>query len=133
LLGAPRDSDKFERGTALFFRSLVLLLSGYVVAHKIFPFDLAQMHLQEMTGNEFLLFIFRTAVALVAALYFGSKAFAPPALPERDRLFCEHWAALGLGIVMIIGCSVAMHFVRGEGTIVRTAKLLGTSIVWLLV
>ena len=133
MIGAPRSSDKFERGAALFFRSLVWLLSGYIVAHKIFPIDLAKMHLLEMTGGEFLLLYFRTAIALVAIWYFAVKAFAQPPLPERDRLFCERWAAVGLGIIMIIACSVAMHFVQGEGVIVRSAKLLGRIVVWLLV
>jgi hypothetical protein len=133
LFGAPGDSDRFERGAALFFRSLVWLLSGYIVSHKMFPLDLAKMHLLEMTGGEFLLLYFRTAIALVAIWYFAVKAFAQPPLPERDRLFCERWAALGLGIIMIIACSVAMHFVQGEGVIVRSAKLLGRIVVWLLV
>jgi hypothetical protein len=53
LFGAPRDSDRFERGAALFLRSLVWLVSGYIVSHKIFPIDLAKMHLLEMTGGEF--------------------------------------------------------------------------------
>jgi hypothetical protein len=133
LFGAPRDSDRFERGAALFLRSLVWLLSGYIVSHKVFPIDLAKMHLLEMTGGEFLLLYFRTAIALVAVWYFASKAFAQPPLPERDSLFCERWAGLGLGIITIIACSVGMHFVQGEGIIVRSAKLLGSTVVWLLV
>jgi hypothetical protein len=132
LFGAPRDSDRFERGAALFFRSLVLLLSGYIVSHKIFPIDLMKMHLMEMTGGEFLLLCFRTAIALVVVWYFGRKAFAQPPLPERDRLFCERWAGLGLGIILIVACSVAMHFVQGEGAIIGSAKLLGRAVVWLL-
>jgi hypothetical protein len=133
LFGAPRGSDKFERGAALFFRSLVWLLSGYIVTHKIFPADLMKMHLLEMTGAEFLLLYFRTAIALVAVWYFAAKAFAQPALPERDRLFCERWAGLGLGMITIIACSVAMQFVPGEGAIIGSAKLLGSIVVWLLV
>jgi hypothetical protein len=66
-------------------------------------------------------------------LFFCCKAFAQPALPERDKLFCERWAALGLGILTIIACSVGMQFVQGEGVIVRSAKLLGSTVVWLLV
>ena len=132
MFGAPRDSDRFERGAALFFRSLVLLLSGYIVSHKIFPFDLAKMHLLEMTGAEFLLLCFRSAIALVAVWYLGGKAFAPPALRERDRIFCERWVGLGLGIVSIMACSVTIHFVQGEGIIVRSAKLVGRIVVWLL-
>jgi hypothetical protein len=131
LFGAPRDSDRFERGAALFLRSLVWLVSGYI-SHKIFPIDLAKMRLLEMTGGEFLLLSFRTAIALVAVWFFASKAFALPALPERDKLFCERWAALGLGIITIIACSVGMQFVQGEGVIVRSAKVLGSAVVWLL-
>jgi hypothetical protein len=84
-------------------------------------------------GGEFLLLYFRTAIALVAVWFFASKAFAQPALSERDKLFCERWAALGLGIITIIACSVGMQFVQGEGVIVRSAKLLGSTVVWLLV
>jgi hypothetical protein len=76
LLGAPRDSDRFERGAALFFRTLVWLLSGYIIAHKIFPIDLAKMHLLEMTGADFLFLYFRSAIALVAVWFFAAKAFA---------------------------------------------------------
>jgi hypothetical protein len=133
LLGAPRDSDRFERGAALFFRTLVWLLSGYIIAHKIFPIDLAKMHLLEMTGADFLFLYFRSAIALVAVWFFAAKAFAQPPLPERDRLFCERWAGLGLGIIMIIACSVAMQFVPGEGAIIGSAKLLGRIVIWLLV
>jgi hypothetical protein len=132
LFGAPRDSDRFERGAALFFRSLIWLLSGYVVSHKFFPLDLSKMHLAEMTGGEFLILCFRTATALAALWYFVRKAFAQPPLPERDRLFCERWAGLGLGIIMIIACSVAMQFVVGQGPIFGLAKLLASVIVWLL-
>ena len=132
MFGAPRDSDRFERGAALFFRSLVLLLSGYIVSHKIFPLDLLKMHLLEMTGAEFLLLYFRPAIALIGVWYFAGKAFAHPALPERDKLFCERWVALGLGIITIIACSVVMQFVPGEGAIIGSAKLLGSIVVWLL-
>ena len=133
MFGTPRDSDRFERGAALFFRTLLLLLSGYIVSHKIFPIGLMKMHLMEMTGAEFLLLYFRSAIALVAVWYFAAKAFAHPALPERDKLFCERWAALGLGIITIIACSVIMQFVPGEGAIIGSARLLGSVIVWLLV
>jgi hypothetical protein len=107
-------------------------LSGYIVAHKIFPIDLAKMHLLEMTGADFLFLYLRSAIALVAVWFFAAKAFAQPPLPERDRLFCERWASLGLGIILIIACSVAMPFVQGEGIIVRLAKLFGRIVVWLL-
>jgi hypothetical protein len=33
---------------------------------------------------------------------------------------------------MIIACSVTMHFVQGEGIIVKSAKLVGRIVVWLL-
>ncbi len=133
MLGAPRDSDRLERGAALFFRSLLWLLSGYIVSHKIFPIDLANKHLMEMTGAEFLLLLSRTTIALVVVCYFGREAFTQPPLAERDRLFCERWAVLGLGIITIIACSVAMQFVPGEGAIIGTAKLLGRVVIWLLV
>jgi hypothetical protein len=86
-----------------------------------------------MTGADLLLLYFRTAIALLVIWYFGREAFIQPPLPERDRLFCERWVALGLGIIMIIGCSVAMRFVQGEGAVIGSAKMLGKIVVWLLV
>lgn len=132
MFGVPRDSNRVERGAALFFRSFVLLLSGYIVFHKVFPFDLLEMHLLEMTGADFLLLCFRTAIAAAAALYFAGKAFVQPPLRERERIFCERWAGLGLGISLIIVCSMAMHFVQGEGIIIRLAKLVARAVLWLL-
>lgn len=132
LLGIPRDSNRLERGFALFCRSFVLLLSGYVVFHKIFPFDRLEMHLLEMTGADFLLLCFRSALATVALLFFARKAFVQPALSERDRTFCERWASLGLGTSLIIACSIVIRFIQGEGIIVRLAKLVARSILWLL-
>jgi hypothetical protein len=132
LLDIPRDSNRLERGFALFSRSFVLLLAGYVVFHKIFPFDMLEMHLLEMTGADFLSLCFRTAVATVALLFFVRKAFAQPALSERDRTFCERWASLGLGSSLIIACSIMLRFVKGEGILVRPAKLVASSVLWLL-
>jgi hypothetical protein len=132
LSGVPRDSNKFEQGTALFLRSLILLLSGYIVVHKVFPFDLLDKRLLEMTGADFLLLCFRSLVATAALLYSASNAFTQPALPERDRIFCERWVGLGLGTGLIIACSVIMPFTEGEGIIVRTAKLVAAGVLWLL-
>jgi hypothetical protein len=132
LIGVPGDSNRLERGFALFFRSFVLLLSGYVLFHKTFPFDLLEMRLLEMTGADFLLLYCRSAIATVAGLYLAGKAFVQPALPERDRVFCERWGGLGLGIALIIACSIAMRFVQDEGIIVRTAKLVARAVLWLL-
>jgi H+/Cl- antiporter ClcA len=132
LLGVPHDSNKLERGAALFLRSFVLLLAGYVVFHKVFPFNLLDMQLVEMTGADFLLLCFRSVFGTVAALYFVRKALAQPALRERDRIFCERWAALGIGTILIIGCSILMRFVEGEQTIVRVARLVARAVRWLL-
>jgi H+/Cl- antiporter ClcA len=132
MLGVPHDSNKLERGAALFLRCFVLLLAGYVVFHKVFPFNLLDMHLVEMTGADLLLLCFRSVLGTVAALYFASKAFSQPALRERDRIFCERWAALGLGTILIIACSILMRFVEGEQTIVRIAKLVARAVRWLL-
>jgi hypothetical protein len=88
LLDVPRDSNGFERGTALFLRSFVLLLFAYIAFHKIFPFDLLEMHLVEMTGADFMLLCFRTLVGTAAALYLAREAFNQPPLRERDRIFC---------------------------------------------
>jgi hypothetical protein len=132
LLDVPRDSNKFERGTALFLRSFVLLLFAYIVFHKLFPFDLLDMRLVEMTGADFLLLCFRSVVGTAAALYLAREAFNQPPLRERDRFFCECWAVLGLGIVLIVACSIIMRFVESESIIVRAAKLVARSVVWLL-
>jgi hypothetical protein len=132
LISVPRDSNKLERGTALFLRSFVLLLVAYVVAHKVFPFDLLDMHLVEMTGADFLLLCFRSLIATVAALYLVRKAFTQPPLRERDRIFCERWAVLGLGIILITACSTIMRFVEGEAIIIRTARLVARGVLWLL-
>ena len=132
MLGVPHDSNKLERGAALFLRSFVLSLAAYVVFHKVFPFDRLDMHLVEMTGADFLLLCFRSVFGTVAALYFVSKALAQPALRERDRIFCERWAALGIGTILIIGCSILMRFVEGEQTIVTVARLVARAVRWLL-
>jgi hypothetical protein len=132
LLDVPRDSNKFERGTALFLRSFVLLLSAYIAFHKIFPFDLLDRRLVEMTGADFLLLCFRSALGTAAALYLTREGFYQPPLRERDRIFCECWAALGLGIILIVACSIIMRFVESESIIVRTAKLVARGVIWLL-
>jgi hypothetical protein len=118
-----RDSNKFERGTALFLRSFVLPLVAYVVFHKVFPFNLLRLHLVEMTGADFLLLCLRSLIATVAPLYLAQKALTQPLLQERDRVFCERWAVLGLGIILIIASSIVMRFVDDEGIIITTAKL----------
>jgi H+/Cl- antiporter ClcA len=132
LIGVPPDSNKFERGTALVLRSFVLLLVAYVVFHKVFPFNLLDLHLVEMTGADFLLLCLRSLIATVAALYLTQKAFTQPPLQERDRVFCERWAVLGLGIILIIASSIVMRFVDDEGIIIKTAKLVARCVLWLL-
>jgi hypothetical protein len=84
-LGAPRDSNQLERAVALFLRSFVLLLLGYVCFHKLFPFGLLYVRIGEMTGADFLLLIFRTLVATAAAVYFVAKAFSHPGLARPIR------------------------------------------------
>jgi hypothetical protein len=132
LVDVPRDSNKFERGTALFLRSFVLLLFAYIVFHKLFPFDLLDMRLVEMTGMDFLLLCFRTIVSTAAALYLARQAFNQPPLRERDSVFCECWATLGIGIILIIACSMIMRLVESESITVRTAKFVARGVVWLL-
>jgi hypothetical protein len=132
LPGVPHDSNKFERGAALSLRSFVLSLAAYVVFHKVFPFDRLDMHLVEMTGGDLLLLCFRSIVGTAAALYLVRRAFVQPALGERDRIFCERWAVLGLGSISIIACSIVIRFVEGEGIIVRCAKLIARGVLWLL-
>jgi len=118
---------------ALILRSFVLLLIGYILFHKIFPFDLLGMRLGEMTGGDFLLFVFRTVIATVAAVYFARVASAHPLLSKRNRAFCERWSALGLGTILIIGWATVAPLVKGEGLLETGARLLGRGILWLLV
>jgi hypothetical protein len=132
-LDAPRDSSGLERGAALFFRSFVLLLIGYVCIHRIFPFELLDTLVGKMTGADFLLFIFRTLIATGAALYFTKKAFAHPHLSERDRNFCERWAVLGLGTITITACSIIAPYLKGDGPLQITARVLARGILWLLI
>ena len=132
-LGAPRDSNQLEHAVALFLRSFVLLLLGYVCFHKLFPFGLLYVRIGEMTGADFLLLIFRTLVATVAAVYFVAKAFSHPGLGSRDRAFCERWAVLGLGTITIITCSTLLPFLKGEGPLESAARLLAGGILWLLI
>ena len=132
LPGVPHDSNKFERGAALFLRFFVLSLAAYVVFHKVFPFDRLDMHLVEMTGADFLLLCFRSVVGTAAALYLAKRAFSQPALRERDRIFCERWAALGLGSISIIACSMVIRSIEDEGIIVRCVKLVARGVLWLL-
>jgi hypothetical protein len=130
---APRDSSELERGAALFFRSFVLLLAGYVCMHRIFPFERLDMPVGQMTGADFLLFIFRTLFAIAAALYFTMKAFAHPHLRERDRNFCERWAVLGLGTITISACSIIAPHLKGDGPLQIAARILARGILWLLI
>ena len=132
-LGAPRDSNELERGVALFLRSFVLLLLGYVCFHKLFPFGLLNVRIGEMTGADFLLLIFRTVAAAVTGVYFAAKAFSHPGLGNRDRAFCERWAGLGSGTITIIACSTILPFLKGEGVIESVARLLAGGILWLLI
>jgi hypothetical protein len=132
-LGAPRDSNELERGVALFLRSFVLLLLGYVCFHKLFPFGLLNVRIGEMTGADFLLLIFRAVAAAVTGVYFAAKAFSHPGLGNRDRAFCERWAVLGLGTITIIACSTILPFLKGEGVLESVARLLAGGILWLLI
>jgi hypothetical protein len=125
-------SHKLERGTAMALRAFLFLLLVYVVFHKIFPFLLLRTRLADMTGADFLLLLCRTLVATAGAAYFAVKGFRQPALPERDRIWCERWTALAFGVITLIIGSTLITTLQGDGIIFALAYGIATGILWLL-
>jgi hypothetical protein len=129
---APADSNRFERGTAMALRSLLVLLLVYIVFHKIFPFALFRTRLADMTGGDFVMMVCRSLIATAGAAYVAVKGFVQPALHERDRIWCERWAGLAFGVLAIIVGSIAIITLDGNGVIFALANGLATGILWLL-
>src|ERR1700693_5336312 len=96
---APDDSNRFERGTAMALRYFLFLLAAYIVFHKIFPFGLFRTRLADMTGADLLLLIFLGSIAAIGAGYLVKEGFTQPDLRSRDRVWCERWTALALGVI----------------------------------
>lgn len=130
---APSDSSRLERFAAVLLRTIVLLLVSYVAIRAIFPFGLVGLRVGDMTGAEFLLLNFRAVISVVAAGYFLTVAFRIPPLRDRNRVFCERWAMLGLGITSVIGCAFVSTFVKGDGFPETMARLIGKGILSLLI
>jgi phosphoglycerol transferase MdoB-like AlkP superfamily enzyme len=129
----PRDSSDLERNVAVWLRSFIFLLLGYVAIHRVFPFDLLGVRLGDMNGADFLLLVFRTVISIAGVLYFVTAAFALPPISKRNTTFCEWWASLGLGVISIIGCAFIARFVKGEGLPESMARVFGRGILWLLI
>ena len=128
----PADSNSVERGAAMALRSFALLLLAYIVFHKIFPFALFRTRLVDMDGADLVLLLGRTLVAITAAAYLVMKAFIQPALRDRDRIWCEHWAGLGFGVIGVIMGAVCITTLQGKGIIFALADGLASGILWLL-
>jgi uncharacterized membrane protein HdeD (DUF308 family) len=130
---APEDSNRFERGAAMALRGFVFLILAYVVFHKIFPFALFRTRLADMTGADFSLMIVRSLIAIAGAAYLVMRGFMQPALQERDRGWCERWAALAFGVItLVIGSIVITSLQPTASIVVVTAYWLATGILWLL-
>ena len=129
---APADSNRFERGTAIALRYFLFLLAAYIVFHKIFPFGLFRTRLADMTGADLLLLISRSLIATIGASYFAISGFIPPALQERDRIWCERWTGLAFGVITIAVGSILIAALEGTGIIIVTAHWVASCILWLL-
>jgi hypothetical protein len=129
---APKDSTRFERGSAIALRLFVLLLVAYIVFHKIFPFAVLEKHLGELTVGEFLLTIFQTITAIAAAAYFVYKGFRQPCLQDRDRIWCERWSGLAFGVIAILIGSILIILLEKKGVAIATAHWAAYGVLWLL-
>lgn len=129
---APNDSTRFERGSAIALRLLVLLLVAYIVFHKIFPFAVLQKQLGDLTVGEFLLTIFQTITATAAAAFVVFKGFRQPSLENRDRIWCERWSGLAFGIIAILFGSILIILLEKKGIVIATAHWAAYGVLWLL-
>jgi hypothetical protein len=129
---APSDSDRLERGTALALRTWVFVLAAYVVFNKAFPFHLLAMPVVQMTGMDLLLLLLRAAVGVVVAAVLVRRAFSPPPLIDRHRVFCENWVGLGLGLTLLIAAACFGYLIKGDGMIPTSTRLLARGILWLV-
>lgn len=114
-------------------RFFIFLVAAYVVFHKIFPFALFRTRLAEMTGGDFSLMVLRGLMAIAGAAYLVMRGFIQPTLRERDRGWCERWAALAFGVItMVIGSILITSLRPTASIIVVAADWLATGILWLL-
>lgn len=134
LRSAHHESSRFERGGAVALRTCVLVLAAYVVARKIFPFELLGLRLGEMTLAELLGGLVRALAAAAAAAYLLASIARLPALRERTRWWCERWIAMALGVMTLLMGAVSVILLERKGVaIVAGAHWIARGILWLLV
>ena len=127
-----RDVNKFERGSAIALRLLVLLLAAYIVFHKTFPFAALDRRLGDMTLGEFFLTIFQLVFAFTVAGYLIVKGFKYPDLKQRDRLWCERWSGLAFGVAAIVMGAALVVLLERKGSNFGVAHGIARGILWLL-
>jgi hypothetical protein len=125
--------SKFERGSAIALRFLVLLLAAYVVLHKIFPLASLGKRLVDMTAGDFLLTVFEMLLALTASGYLIFKGFAYPPLPDRDRIWCDRWSAIAFGVASIFMGAGLVKLLERKDIDLGVAHWIARGILWLLV
>jgi hypothetical protein len=129
---APDDSNRFERGSAMALRSFVLLLSAYVIVHRIFPFGVLGRHLADLTVGEFLLTMTRAVVASALTGYLVFKSLRQPALEARDRVWCERWSGLSFAVMAVVAGSIAVALLEKKGIAVAAALPVAEGVLWLI-
>jgi hypothetical protein len=113
-------------------RCFLFLLAAYIVFHKVFPFVLLRTRLADMTGADLLLLIFRGSIAAIGAGYLVKEGFTQPDLRSRDRVWCERWTALALGVITIAVGSIVITSLEETGTIMVAAQWVAHGTLWLL-
>jgi hypothetical protein len=111
---------------------LVLLLTAYIVFHKIFPLDLLDKRLVEMTLGELLRLALKVLLALTAAGYLIINGFKYPSATNRDRVWCERWSGIAFGLAAIIMGSVLVTLLGQRGINLGPARWIAHGVLWLL-
>jgi hypothetical protein len=126
------DASGLERWSATVLRSLVLLLAAYIVFHKIFPLDLLDKRLVDMTLGELLLVVLEVLSASTAAGYLIIKGFKYPSAANRDRVWCERWSGIAFGMATIIMGSALVTLLGRKGINFGAARWIAHGVLWLL-
>ena len=126
------DASGFERWSATVLRLLVLLLTAYIVFHKIFPLDLLDKRLVDMTLGEFLLVVLEVLFASTAAGYLIIKGIKNTTAANRDRLWCERWSGIAFCLEAIIMGSVLVTLLGRKGVNLGAARWIAHGALWLL-
>jgi hypothetical protein len=127
-----KDANKFERGSAIALRLILLLLAAYIVFHKIFPLASLDKRLADMTVGEFLLTICKVLLASSAGVYLVTKGFRYPSLQDRDRIWCERWSGVAFGVAVIFMGAVLVALLERKGIDLGAARWIAHGILWLL-